>query len=130
MKRVLFILCLIFMSCSEEEMPEELTTADLLGTWEISSINGNSDLDSCDREQSLKFTETALYVTSSYWGDSSMEEDCEVFTTQQRYRLEGNDLDIKYTGGDVHYYVDYLSQNKIKIRSSLDDISNTYTYTR
>ncbi|MEG9326556.1 lipocalin family protein [Salinimicrobium catena] len=131
MKKILYLLTLIVVfSCSKDDEPNEkfvLTHDYLIGTtWTIHSYEGNTDLDECDRNEKIRFSEDRFYQTIAFWNDAFLEEDCSTHTSDTRYKVEDGKLDIEYDGST--YFPRFLDKNTLEVHEYFSDFDVKRVY--
>ena len=128
MKKLFLLIAVVFVSCSKEEEDFVLTQDYLVGTtWTIHSIEGNTDLDSCDAIGKLVFTGTTMQRTGGYWNDMFLQEDCRETFIETRYKVENGNLELE-SEGRPYYYTSLINPNTLKIENSYSDFSVVRVY--
>lgn len=130
----LFLLLTLFavVSCSKEEVENAtedftLTKDYLVGTtWSLYSYNGNTDLDECDFQEQIEFTEDEMIQTLAYWGDSFLEEDCRTMIIDTRYKVEDERLKIEYDGSSD--FASFKDKNTLEISTYYSDFNISRVY--
>lgn len=124
MKKILLILVLLVISCSEEDtspQEESLTKEDLMGTWEITAAKMNGtvlELDECFLKQGLNFTSSSLTYIGSYLTNADGTKKCMEYTESHTYTIEGKQIKIPNSDLGVNYRAVVDTQGDIQLTTN------------
>lgn len=131
MKRILLLLLItLFISCSNDDGPAAVYQNEhLTGTWGLEkiSVNGtNIPLDECTRQEKI-IVEVAGIATE--YKATTENSPCEFLETEFEYDINGTVISIESIG-DIRFNGYILSDNRIEVKMTWNDVKSTSTYVR
>lgn len=118
-------------SCSSDNNSDsDSYKADIIGTWEVTSIliNGEEFIDSTDCLDTVTFTATTQHNTAYY--DYEDGNGCVVddVSTPEPYTIDGNKLSSSSEGDAFEFEITLLNETTLKLKATETEGGVSFTF--